>query len=131
MPSAMISAVDLSAVALAKLLPRSTPLPMATKQSWTSPDFTGARRGLPYAQHGPRPRSEGSSQRFPPDNAPPSSHRGHPVSSLEDCPCGGSLSLVPAFPGGEPCLREDLGLERARLREENARADSRGAWNPS
>jgi len=32
---------------------------------------------------------------------------------------------------GNQYLLEDLGLERVRLREENARADSRGAWNPS
>lgn len=37
----------------------------------------------------------------------------------------------PGRPGGRRCLREDLDLEPRRLREEDAAADGRGAWNPS
>jgi hypothetical protein len=70
-------------------------------------------------------------KRFPPVKAPPSSAADTPCRLSKICPRGGSLRPVHGRLGGRRFLRKDLGLERSRLREENALADSQGAWNPS
>jgi hypothetical protein len=70
-------------------------------------------------------------QAIPAREGPSFECRGHPVSSPEGCPEGGSLRPVHGRLGGRRCLRKDLDLERSRLREENALADGQGAWNPS
>jgi hypothetical protein len=54
-----------------------------------------------------------------------------PCRPATPCSRGGSLRLAPERPGGQRCIRDYLDLERLRLREENAVADGRGAWNPS
>jgi hypothetical protein len=70
-------------------------------------------------------------RRFPPVKSPPSSAADTPCRLPKICPDGGSLRSLPGHPGGRRFLRKDLDLERSRLREENALADSQGAWNPS
>lgn len=58
--------------------------------------------------------------------------RGHPVSSREANARKEVLSVSsPCALEGRRCLRDYLDLEQLRLREENAVADGRGAWNPS
>lgn len=80
---------------------------------------------------GPEAKALAGDSRLP--ESPPSRlNRGHPVSSREAL-LGSEFLSGPsaACPGGRGCLRDYLDLERWRLREENAVADGRGAWNPS